>query len=143
MAKLGSEIYRAVAVALLDWLLEAGPVLLVGVDEGALLHSFGPEPAHEETAAVSRAKVQEGGGGGRELKRQAGPSVPCAEEALAESRRLQVEAVEALESVACTAQAMRRDVCLGKVPLRAVLAVETPVVGAGAGGGEGLRHSTW
>ena len=65
MAKLGSEIYRAVAVALLDWLLEAGPVLLVGVDEGALLHSFGPEPEHEETAAVSRAKVQEGGGGGR------------------------------------------------------------------------------
>ena len=55
-AKLGSAIYRAVAATLLDWLLEAVPVLLVDVDEGALLHSFGPEPAHEETAAVSRAK---------------------------------------------------------------------------------------
>ena len=101
--ELGSVIYRAVAVTLLDWLLEAGPVLLVDVDEGALLHSFGPEPAHEETATVSRAKAQERGGGGRELKRQVGLSVPYAEEALAESRRLQVEAIEALECVACTA----------------------------------------
>ena len=101
--KLGSVIYRAVAVTLLDWLLEAGPVLLVDVDEGALLHSFGPEPAHEETATVSRAKAQERGGGGRELKRQVALSVPYAEEALAESRRLQVEAIEALECVACTA----------------------------------------
>eukprot|EP00964_Phaeocystis_antarctica_P146840 scaffold113272_cov66-Phaeocystis_antarctica.AAC.1 len=70
-AKLGSVIYRAVAATLLDWLLEAGPVLLVDVDEGALLHSFGPEPH--------------------------------AEEALAESRRLRVEAIEAHECVACTA----------------------------------------
>ena len=61
--ELGSEIYRAVAVTGLDWLLEAGPVLLVDVDEGVLLHSFGPKSATRRNGrGVTRYEKEAGAG---------------------------------------------------------------------------------
>ena len=61
-SELSSVIHRAVAAALLGWLLEAGPVLIVDVDEGVLLHTFGPEPATQKRR-MSRAKKEAGAGG--------------------------------------------------------------------------------
>ena len=56
--KLCSVIYRA--ATLIDWLLEAGPGLIVDVDVGVSLHSFGPEPATRRP--VPRAQKQAGAG---------------------------------------------------------------------------------
>ena len=61
-SELSSVIRRAVAAALLGWLVEAGPVLRVDVDEGVLLHTFGPEPATQKRR-MSRAKKEAGAGG--------------------------------------------------------------------------------
>ena len=60
-SELSSVIRRAVAAALLGWLVEAGPVLRVDVDEGVLLHTFGPEPATQKRR-MSRAKKEAGAG---------------------------------------------------------------------------------